>query len=153
MPAPSKRPSPPARMVELLSIEKSRLLRDKGHVDRHDFEIVWARSWHTMVTERAWPHSTVHRRAWRNAMVFAKSECEAAFVGKPSAFAFAAERLTEAAGGMCLWLEPAEVGRAILAAMAYVDLPEDDVARSSRASIAAVAFVSVPRVEKEAVAV
>ena len=58
MPAPSKRPSPPARMVELLAAEKRALIAANGLVTRQDFEAAWAECWHVMVLERAWPHKT-----------------------------------------------------------------------------------------------
>ncbi len=153
MPAPSKRPSPPARMVALLAAEKRRLLAENGHVTRRDFETAWEACWEIMVLERAWPHNTGHRRAWRQAQDETKAECCAAFLGEPTPFAAAAERLTEVAGGMCLQLAPEQVGRALLAAIAYVELPEDDVARGKRASTASSVFVAVPNIEREAVAI
>ena len=86
MPAPSKRPSPPARMVELLTIEKRRLIDEKGTVTGEDFEVAWEACWEVMVTERAWPHATEHRRAWRSAMVACKPETRACFVGESTGF-------------------------------------------------------------------
>ncbi len=151
MPAPSKRPSPPARMVTLLAAEKKRLLAENGHVTRQDFETAWDVCWDVMVLERAWAHNTPQRRNWRHAQQMTKAECRAAFLDVPTPFATAAARLTEVAGGMCLQLEPEQVGKALLAAITYVDLPEADLARSVRAANAAHAFVSGPS-ERKAVA-
>lgn len=122
MPAPSKRPAPPARMVALLAVEKRRLLAEKGHVTRQDFEQAWAACWEVMVLERAWAHSTPRRRESRAALVATKSEVRAAFLDEPTAFAFATGRLASAADGMCLRLEPTQVPRALLEAIAYVEL-------------------------------
>ena len=124
MPAKRKRPSPPARMVELLVAEKKRVLAQHGSVDRHDFEAAWDWCWAIMVTERAWPHATVHRRAWRTAMIATKSEMRAAFVGDRTAFAEVAYSLAIAAEGVCVWLEPEQIPSALLAAIAYVESPE-----------------------------
>lgn len=136
-------------MVELLAAEKRRLLAEGSGITRADFDEAWERCWEIMVLERAWPHATVHRRAWRQAMVATRRECRAAFVGDPTPFAFAAERLTEVAGGMCLQLSTEQIGKALLAAIAYVDV--DDEAQAERASTAANVFVSNP-VDMEALA-
>jgi len=127
-------------MVELLSVEKRHLIAEHGHVTHRDFRDAWDRSWTQMVIERAFPHATVHRRNWRRALVGTQPEFRAAFLDEPSAFSFAAARLSEAAEGMCLHLEPAQLGTAILAAVGYVEGPED-VAAAVRASDAARAFV------------
>jgi phage/plasmid primase-like uncharacterized protein len=129
-------------MVELLAIEKRRLLSENGQVTRQDFSDAWERSWHTMVLERGWAHATKHRRSWRRAMVATRRECRAAFLGEPSAFAFAATRLTEVAGGMCLRLEPDQVGKALLAAIAYVEV--DTEQKAEMASDAASMFMALP---------
>lgn len=121
MPAPAKRPAPPARMVQLLADEKRRLLADKGRVTHRDFDEAWDRCWALMVTERAWPHATEHRRAWRAAMVATRSEARASFVGEPTAFAYAAGRLSIAAAGMCVVIAPAEIPKTLLAAIAMVE--------------------------------
>jgi hypothetical protein len=126
MPARSKRPSPPARMVELLAVEKERVLAEGRDVTRHDFEEAWAKCWNHMIAERAWPHATIHRRAWRSAMIATRSETRAAFVGDPTPFAFVTYRLVEAAEGMCVWLEPEQIPKALLAAIAYVESPEGE---------------------------
>jgi hypothetical protein len=87
MPAHRKRPSPPARMVELLAIEKRAMLVTKGHVTDEDFDIAWDACWAIMVTERAWPHATELRRSWRTAMVEAlRPEARACFLNLPSGF-------------------------------------------------------------------
>lgn len=96
MPARSKRPSPPARMVELLAVEKKRLLAERGFVTAQDFERSWERCWAIMVTERAWPHATTHRRAWRSAMLDCKPETRASFLDEPSGFSRYIGALAEA---------------------------------------------------------
>lgn len=74
-------------MVALLAVEKKRLLAEKGKVTIEDFEACWDLCWAIMVTERAWPHATAHRRAWRAAMEQAmKPEAAACFIGVPSGF-------------------------------------------------------------------
>lgn len=148
MPPASKRPSPPARMVALLAAEKRRLLAEKGHVTRQDFDEAWAACYAVMVDERAWPHNTEQRRIWREVQDETKPECLAAFLDVPTPFAFAAGRMSEAAGGMCLRLEPEQVGRALLAAIAYVAI--EDEATASRASTAANAFVMTTEMEAAA---
>lgn len=127
-------------MVELLTIEKRRLLAEHGHVTRQDFEEAWERCWHVMVLERAWPHATRHRRAWRQAQDETKLECCAAFLGEPTPFSFAATRLEEAASGMCLRLPPEQLGRAILAVISYCEV--DDERAAVNASNAAQRFVA-----------
>lgn len=87
MPAHSKRPSPPARMVELLGLEKKRLLSKGIVIVDADFDLAWEVCWGIMVTERAWPHATAHRRAWRRAMEEAmKPEARACFLDIPTGF-------------------------------------------------------------------
>jgi hypothetical protein len=139
-------------MVALLAIEKQRLRAEKGELDRRDFDAAWEACWGVMVAERAWPHATVHRRAWRQAMVATRRECRAAFLDQPTAFAFAADRLREVAGGMCLSLGPDQVGKALLAAIAYVEVDEEDGRALSRASTAAHAFVTRPQTPTEGIA-
>lgn len=126
-------------MVALLAVEKKRLLSENGAVTRQDFEAAWERCWEVMVDERGWPHATIHRRAWKRAQKRTRREIRAAFLDEPTPFAFAAERVSEAASGMCLHLEPEQLGKALLAAMAYVEIEDEDTAR--RASAAASAFV------------
>lgn len=138
VPPPSKRPSPPARMVGLLAAEKRRLLAANGHVTRSDFEEAWDACWEVMVLERAWCHNTPLRRAWRAAQKATKNECRAAFLDLPTPFAAVANRLTTVAGGMGLDLPTEQIGRAMLAAVAYVEVDED---RAARASDAAYEFV------------
>lgn len=134
-------------MVELLAIEKQRLLATNGIVTRTDFEVAWHRSWETMKVEHYWPHATLHRRSWRRAQKRTRREMRAAFLDEPTPFSFAAARITEAAANMCLHLEPEQVGRALLAAMSYVEIEDEDTAW--RASNAANVFVSMPQVEGE----
>ncbi len=137
-------------MVELLAVEKKRLLAERGYVTSQDFSVAWDECWWTMKLERAWPHATVHRRGWRRAQERTRREMRAAFLDEPTPFALAAERLSEAAAGMCLHLEPEQVGKALLAAMAYVQIDDEDVA--VRASTAAHAFVSLPPTARDQVA-
>jgi len=73
-------------MVELLAHEKKCLLETKGCLTGEDFEAAWERCWQIMVTERAWPHATTHRRAWRAAMLDCKPETRASFLDQPSGF-------------------------------------------------------------------
>ena len=129
-------------MVELLAAEKHRLLAAEGHVTRNDFRRAWLMAWDVMVLERAWPHASRHRRMWREAMVAMRPEMEAAFLDAETPFSAAAGKLSSAAARMCLQLEPEQVGRALLAAMTYVDLPADDESLSRRASNAAYKFVN-----------
>jgi hypothetical protein len=76
-------------MVELLAEAKRQLLAVQGSVTVEDFEAAWDVAWAQMVTERAWPHNTVQRRQWRNAMKTAmKPEARACFVNQPTAFQF-----------------------------------------------------------------
>ncbi len=129
-------------MVALLAAEKKRLLAENGHVTRQDFETAWEACWEVMVLERAWAHNTPQRRNWRAAQDETKAECCAAFLDVPTPFAFAAERISSAASGMCLRLAPEQLGRALLAAITYVELPSDDMELSMCAADAANAFVS-----------
>lgn len=126
MPPASKRPTPPERMVELLAIEKRRLLAANGTVTRQDFERAWEACWWTMVLERAFPHATRHRRAWRMVLEVTRSECKAAFLDEPSPYATAAARLVSAANGMCVRLTPDQVPMALLAAHAYTETKEGE---------------------------
>lgn len=109
-------------MTELLAADKRRLLAEHGDVTLRDFEQAWAASWEVMVLEHAWPHATVHRRGWRTAMLATRSELRAAWLGQPTAFAFAVERLSDAAGAP---LEPERVPKVILAVMGYTAVPDD----------------------------
>ncbi len=126
MPRASKRPAPPARMVQLLAAEKRRLLADHGDVARQDFDEAWERCWEVMVDERAFPHATRERRGWRIAMQMTRSEMQAAFLDEPTPYARVAERITSAASAMCVRLDPGEVPRAVLAAHAYVKTSEGE---------------------------
>jgi len=84
-------------MIELLVSEKRRVLDEKGYVTEEDFLLAWDASWAIMVTERAWPHATTHRRDWRRAMNQAlKPEACACFLGRPTGFFKWAEALAEA---------------------------------------------------------
>lgn len=130
-------------MVELLAMTKYWLLAENGVVTRSDFDAAWEGCWRVMVDERAWPHATKHRRAWREAQDETKEECLLAFLGVPSPFAFAAARISEVASGMCLHLQPEQIGKALLAAVAYVEI--DDEQSAGRASSAANAFVGLSK--------
>jgi hypothetical protein len=126
-------------MVTLLAAEKKRLLAEKGHVTRQDFETAWDACWEVMKKEHAWAHATWDRRSWRRAQKRTKKEFKAAFVGDPTPFAFAAGRIDTAARNACLCLEPEQIGRAMLAAVSYVEIDDEETAE--RASTAASAFV------------
>lgn len=113
-------------MVQLLALAKYWLLIENGAVTRSDFDAAWEGCWEVMVDERAWPHATRHRRAWRKAMQVTRSEMRAAFLDQPTAYAFVAERITTAADAMCVHLEPDQIPTAMLAAHAYVRTPEGE---------------------------
>lgn len=146
MPPASKRPSPPARMVSLLAAEKRRLLAEKGHVTRQDFDEAWDRATATLKAEHAYPHATEQRRAWKAAIEFAWSEVRAAFLDRPTAVGFVTDKMTalvaarltadaEACGEDVAdpevqariaaearqTLPPAEMGKAMLLWEAYLD--------------------------------
>lgn len=81
-------------MVELLTIAKRDLLAQHGVVTAEDFERAWQEAWNLMVVERAWPHNTEHRRAWRSAMTEAmKPEARACFLDQPTPFQFYVEAI------------------------------------------------------------
>jgi hypothetical protein len=87
VPARSTRPSPPARMVALLAERKRDLLVLGVPITEAHFVEAWDVSWAIMVTERAWPHATVERRAWRKAMREALyPEARACFLGQTTGF-------------------------------------------------------------------
>ncbi len=111
-------------MVTLLTEEKRRLLKANGTVTSSDFRAAWDTCWEIMVLERAWAHQTSARRSSRGAMLSTRSEYRAAFLDEPTSFSFAVGRLSEAAAGMCLHLEPEQIPRALLAAIAYAETPE-----------------------------
>jgi hypothetical protein len=137
-------------MVTLLADWK-RCIRtvDQRDPTMEDFRRAWDRSWEIIVLEKGWAHNTPLRRAMRQIQDETKEECAAAFIDVPTPFSFAAHRLSEVAGGMCLRLEPEQIGKALLAAIAYVELPADDLALSIAAANAANRFVNA---EREAVA-
>jgi hypothetical protein len=112
-------------MVELLAVEKRRLLAARGHVTTQDFDAAWEACWEVMVLERAWPHATCHRRSWRAVQWSTRSEFRAAFLDEPTAFATATRKLAGAASGMCLQLEAGQYPQALLAAIAYAESPQD----------------------------
>lgn len=143
MPPTSKRPSPPARMVGLLSVEKRRLLAANGTVTRRDFDEAWERCWDAMVIERAWAHRSRYRRNVRREMMAFRGEYRAAFMDSKTSFSFAAHRLQEVAAGMCHTIPMEQVGAAILAAAAYVEITDE--AAAMRASTAASTFIDLPR--------
>jgi hypothetical protein len=116
-------------MTELLGEHKRRLLAEPEHGDvtLREFDEAWAASWEVMVLEHAWPHATAHRRGWRSAMLATRSEARAAWLGQPTPFALAVERLSDAAGAP---LGPDRVPKVLLSLFEFTALP-DDVARSS----------------------
>jgi hypothetical protein len=146
MPAQSKRPSPAARVVELLKVEKRRLLAENGVCTHDDFRAAWEACEKVIIGERAFPHATVHRRRWWAALVSARPDYQAAFCDERTPFAVAAARFDEVAGGMCLNLTPQEIGRAMLASFALVADDEDggfDEDATSGAIDAAGAFMAL----------
>lgn len=106
-------------MVELLTIEKRRLLAEHGRVTRQDFEEAWERSWELMRVEHAYPHATPHRRGWRKAMNASRGEYRAAFLDRRSGFGLVAAQITGAALRGHLSPTPVEMAKAVLAATAY----------------------------------
>lgn len=138
-------------MVALLAAEKKRLLIANGQVTRQDFEAAWDACWEAMRKEHAWAHATHTRRDVRRTQRSTRRELRAAFLDEPTPFSFAAGRLSEAAGAMCLQLDPEQLGRAMLAAMAYVEIEDEDAA--VRASTAANLFVYTQLPEGESLAV
>jgi hypothetical protein len=109
-------------MTELLTAEKRRLLAEHGFVTLRDFDDAWTQSWNAMILEHAWPHATQHRRGWRSAMLATRSEARAAWLGQPTAFALAVERLAAAAGAP---LEPARIPKVLLALIEHTAIPDD----------------------------
>ncbi len=130
-------------MVELLADWKRIIIEvDQRQPTVQDFRMAWDRSWEIMRMEHSWPHKTPDRRGWREAQDATRDECLAAFIGKPTAFSFAARRLSDAASSMCLRLEPEQLGKALLAAVAYVAVDDEEAA--CRASDAAATFITGP---------
>lgn len=114
MPAHRKRPSPPARMVELLATEKRRLLDDGRRLTIDEFEAAWDAAWLLMVAERAWPHATTERRGWRVAMLEAmKPEARACFLDQPSGFCKWVGALADALDGSMFAGEEIVVGELV----------------------------------------
>lgn len=111
-------------MVTLLAEEKRRLLAEHGHVTVCDFRSAWNHCWEVMVLEKSWAHNTPIRRASRAAMLATRSEARAAFLEEDTPFAFASERLSGAAGNLCMQLAPQQVPLALLAAINYVETVE-----------------------------
>lgn len=108
-------------MVELLTVEKTRALAERGAVTLGDFEAAWGTSWDTMIAEHAWPHATQHRRGWRQAMIATRSEARAAFLDQTTPFAVAVQRLADVAGQP---LPPARVTRALLDVIEFTALDD-----------------------------
>lgn len=104
-------------MVELLAAEKRRLLAENGMLTGEDFETAWCECWMVMVSERAWPHATEHRRHWRVAMIATKSEMRAAFLGQPTSFATLATGFTVAARRLRVELTAEDLPTVILGAI------------------------------------
>lgn len=147
MPAQSKRPSPPARMAALLAAEKRRMLADGRELTVRDFEEAWAACWAVMVHERAWPHATVHRRAWRQVQARTKDEFRAAFLDAPTPFALAAGRLMSAADKCGEPLSSTQLSKALLAMIVLVELPENEVDTLDAASSAARQFMGLDQAQ------
>ena len=127
-------------MVELLTIEKRRLLAVNGYVTTSDFRAAWERCWEIMVDERAWPHATRFRRGWRAAQFATRREMCAAFVNSPTAFSTATEQLVVAASRMGVTIHVDDLPRALLAAIAYVQ--GEDELEAARDHAAARVFVA-----------
>lgn len=119
MPAPSKRPAPPARMADLLIAVKREMLAAGVELTRGAFEAAWATAWVAMVAERGWPHATEHRRQWRAAMLAAKPEFRAAFLGRETTFGQLIASLTLASRNMRVDLTPDDVPRVIIGAIQH----------------------------------
>lgn len=135
MPAHSKRPSPPARMVQLLLAEKRRMLADGRTLTRRDFEAAWDACWEVMVGERAWPHATEHRRYWRMMMASTKNETRAAFLDQPTPFSTLAASLTAAARRFRIDLSPEELPMVFIRAIqAGYSVSDEDVPREEIAA-------------------
>lgn len=111
-------------MTELLIAEKRRLLAANGDVTRQDFETAWAACWMRMVLAHEFPHDTQERRGWRQAMQATKSETRAAFLGQPTAFSEATERLSKAAGRSRVTITTDDLPAVMTAA--YVLAHDDD---------------------------
>lgn len=149
MPAPSKRPSPPARMVELLADWKRILLDvDQRELTMEDFRRAWERCWEIIVLEHGWAHATRLRRSMRQVQDETREECCAAFLDLPTPFAAAAARMDEIATSAGVTLAPAQLGRALLASIVLVELPEGDD-RADAAALAAREFMGLQDRPKE----
>ena len=108
-------------MVELLAVEKRRLLAEKGQLTSADFRLAWDACWGIMVLERSWAHNSYLRRSVRGAMLATKPEVRAAFLDERTAFADAVAGLSGVAARLCLRLDPAQIPHALLAAIAHVE--------------------------------
>jgi len=126
-------------MVTLLAAEKHRLLAAKGAVTREDFDRAWDDCYERMVKEHAWAHNTKRRRGVRLEMWALRGEIREAFLDRRTAFAFAAGRVREIAAGMCHEVPVEQLGVALLAAAAYVEITDEDAAE--RASMNASALL------------
>lgn len=122
-------------MVALLTIEKRRLLAAHGTVTTTDFREAWERCWEIIVLERGWAHRTRYRRSMRQAQDETKDECRAAFLDLPTPFAEAVAGLTKAAARCHLTLEPEQAGKAVLAAICYVEIEDPDLAVSAEVAV------------------
>lgn len=106
-------------MAELLADARRELLAIDVVLDEADFDRAWDESWDRMRSERAWPHATEHRRQWRVAMVATRSEMRAAFLGRPTMFGDLANSLMSAAARQGVVLEPEQLPKVILGAIAF----------------------------------
>jgi hypothetical protein len=114
-------------MVELLADAKRDLLERGVELTPRVFERAWAEAWEVMIAERAWPHATEHRRQWRAAMIAAKGEMRAAFLGRPTMFARISESLLAAGARLEVEMQASDLPLAFQGAIrAYgATLPEE----------------------------
>ena len=129
MPARSDRPSPPARMVELLAVRKRELLDHGVELTRSEFDAAWNDAWVIMTAERAWAHATEHRRGSRIAMVSTRSEYRAAFLDQPTAFSTLAVGLTTAGKRLRVTVTTDDLPTVILGAIGQGYLADHDAER------------------------
>ncbi len=96
---PSKRPTPAARLTELMAYEKRRLLRGKQRrgepavVTAAEFDEAWAECWQIMVKEKAWPHLTPERKGWRAAQQDMRPMMLRMWLGETTSFDIAVDGL------------------------------------------------------------
>lgn len=80
--------------------EQRLYVRSAAHAaEAWQFAAAWERCWNRMVTEKAWPHATTERRSWRSAMVTARPEYLACWLGVETGFSRYVEALAAAIAG------------------------------------------------------